>query len=68
VVSVVAVFVAYRRPAEPSPDSVGMAIVDQPFVDQPTVDQQGDSAVPPPGQPAEWPVVAVIPTDERTNW
>ncbi|HEX5407346.1 MAG TPA: hypothetical protein VFX16_34165 [Pseudonocardiaceae bacterium] len=22
----------------------------------------------PPGQPAEWPVVAVIPADERTNW
>jgi hypothetical protein len=29
------------------------------------VDPVGDV---PPGQPAEWPVVAVIPVDERSNW
>lgn len=55
-VSIGAVIAAYRRPAEPLPDSVGMAIVER---QQPLV---------PPGQPAEWPVVAVIPSDERTNW
>jgi len=55
-VSIAAAIAAYRRPAEPLPDSVGMAIIEQ---QQPLV---------PPGQPAEWPVVAVIPNDERTNW
>ncbi|HEX4725859.1 MAG TPA: hypothetical protein VH333_25325 [Pseudonocardiaceae bacterium] len=62
VVSVIATFAAYRRAPDPvAEDSVGMAIVEQqePSADDPVV---------PPGQPAEWPVVAVIPTDERTNW
>jgi hypothetical protein len=61
VVSLLATLAAYRRPPEPLfDDSVGMAIVEQPAdTDDPEV---------PPGQPAEWPVVAVIPNDERTNW
>ena len=65
-VSILASIVAYRRPIAPADDyddeaddSIGMAIVDPPV--------EADPAVP-PGQPAEWPVVAVIPNDERTNW
>jgi hypothetical protein len=65
VVSIVAAIAAYRRSAEPSADadesddSVGMTIVYPPAEPNAEV---------PPGQPAEWPVVAVIPNDERTNW
>jgi hypothetical protein len=59
VLSIIATFAAYRRtPAvavsSSSEESVGMSIIEEPVV--------------PPGQPAEWPVVAVIPNDERTNW
>lgn len=60
VLSVIATVAAYRRaPAPILEDSVGMAIVEQSQLEDPLV---------PPGQPAEWPVVAVIPNDERTNW
>ncbi len=60
-VSLAATLAAYRRARETPEDSVGMAIVDQP------ADAAAEPLVP-PGQPAEWPVVAVIPNDERTNW
>jgi hypothetical protein len=53
-VAVVAVVIAYRTPA-PAPD------------DLIETEERIDPLVP-PGQPAEWPVVAVIPNDERSNW
>jgi hypothetical protein len=55
-VAVLAVVVVHRTP---SLVSNGSAEIDQPAEAEPLV---------PPGQPAEWPVVAVIPNDERTNW
>ncbi len=55
-VAALAVVVAYRTP-RPAP--VEVVETDQAAEDDPLV---------PPGQPAEWPVVAVIPNDERTNW
>jgi hypothetical protein len=55
-VAVLAVVIAYR-----TPQSVPTEVVE---TDQPA---EADPLVP-PGQPAEWPVVAVIPNDERTNW
>ncbi|HYS37737.1 MAG TPA: hypothetical protein VEO01_19140 [Pseudonocardiaceae bacterium] len=51
-----AVVIAYRMPTTPVAD---FEVPDQ----QPEADP-----LVPPGQPAEWPVVAVIPNDERTNW
>jgi hypothetical protein len=54
-VAVVAVVIAYRTPSAP---------VD---VIETSASSSVDPLVP-PGQPAEWPVVAVIPNDERTNW
>lgn len=57
-VAVLAVVIAYRTPTAP------VATADFAVADEPT---QADPLVP-PGQPAEWPVVAVIPNDERTNW
>lgn len=60
VVSIIAAIIAYRRRPEPLPDSVGMAIVEG--------ESEPEQPLVPPGQPPEWPVVAVIPTDERTNW
>lgn len=64
VLSIIATFAAYRRTSavvvsSSSDDSVGMSIIDSASAGDPVV---------PPGQPAEWPVVAVIPNDERTNW
>lgn len=57
-VGLVAAILAYRVPAaEPAPE--------EPVDWSPS--PSPDSEVP-PGQPAEWPVVAVIPTDERTDW
>jgi hypothetical protein len=53
-----AVIIAYRTPTPPVAD-VEVSDPDQ----QPAADP-----LVPPGQPAEWPVVAVIPNDERTNW
>lgn len=54
--AVLAVVVAYRTPAP--------AVTEVVETDELA---QADPLVP-PGQPAEWPVVAVIPNDERTNW
>jgi hypothetical protein len=39
-----------------------------PVAATPVVVPVADPPLVPPGQPAEWPVVAVIPNDERTNW
>lgn len=67
VVAVIAAVMAYhahRRRAETSDESA--VFVDQASQQEPVV-MSPDPLVP-PGQPAEWPVVAVIPTDERTNW
>jgi hypothetical protein len=55
-VAVLAVVIAYRTPA---PVATGVVETDESAEVDPLV---------PPGQPAEWPVVAVIPNDERTNW
>jgi hypothetical protein len=55
-VAVLAVVIAHRTPP---PAPVEVLEIDQPAEADPLV---------PPGQPAEWPVVAVIPNDERTNW
>ncbi len=58
-VGVAAAVLAYRVPqAAPEPE---------PAADEWTRPAEPDAGVP-PGQPAEWPVVAVIPTDERTDW
>jgi hypothetical protein len=59
--AVLAAVVAYRTPA-PAPVEVEVAadVIE-------TESSEIDPLVP-PGQPAEWPVVAVIPNDERTNW
>jgi hypothetical protein len=54
-VAVLGVVIAYRTPAPVADDVVE------------TEEAEVDPLVP-PGQPAEWPVVAVIPNDERTNW
>jgi hypothetical protein len=54
-VAVLAVVIAYRTPTPP----VDLMVTDLLTEADPLV---------PPGQPAEWPVVAVIPNDERTNW
>jgi len=55
-VAVLAAVIAYRTPTPAATDEVE---TDEPAEADPLV---------PPGQPAEWPVVAVIPNDERTNW
>jgi hypothetical protein len=54
-VAVLAVVIVHRTPSAP------IEVVE--------TDQQAEAdPLVPPGQPAEWPVVAVIPNDERTNW
>ncbi|HEX4702990.1 MAG TPA: hypothetical protein VH352_12730 [Pseudonocardiaceae bacterium] len=54
VVGIAAAVVGFRSVPVETTAAVVVPIVDPPLV--------------PPGQPAEWPVVAVIPNDERTNW
>jgi hypothetical protein len=55
--ALLAVVIAYRTPAPAITEVV--VETEEPMEIDPLV---------PPGQPAEWPVVAVIPNDERTNW
>jgi hypothetical protein len=55
-VAVLAVVIVHRTPL---PAPIEVIEIDQQAEADPLV---------PPGQPAEWPVVAVIPNDERTNW
>ncbi|HEX3648797.1 MAG TPA: hypothetical protein VHV49_10220 [Pseudonocardiaceae bacterium] len=57
--AIVAVVLVFRvRPAEP---------VEPPHHDWDDEEMEPAAEVP-PGQPAEWPVVAVIPADERSDW
>jgi hypothetical protein len=57
VAAVAAVVLSFRTPID-ADDS----LPDEDWDPEPAADEV------PPGQPAEWPVVAVIPADERTNW
>ncbi|HVV23488.1 MAG TPA: hypothetical protein VHF06_28895 [Pseudonocardiaceae bacterium] len=58
VVAIAAVVFGYRvRPAPDQPEPAQWAPPPRP-----------DERQVPPGQPPEWPVVAVIPADEKTNW
>jgi hypothetical protein len=57
--AVAAVVLSFRTPM----DADDEPLPDDDWDNEPATD--GDV---PPGQPAEWPVVAVIPADERTNW
>lgn len=57
IAAVVATVLTFRVPVRPDQDP--------PPADW-TPGEQDDER--PPGQPAEWPVVAVLPADERSNW
>lgn len=63
VVGIVAAVLAHRVAVAPEPEP------DEPerWPSQPA-DPDAERSDVPPGQPTQWPVVAVIPADERTNW
>lgn len=63
VVGIVAAVLAHRLPVAPEPEPAEPG----PWPSRPA-DPDAEQSDVPPGQPTQWPVVAVIPADERTNW